>query len=106
MVDPRGSSINNGDRQLRVKEITERHLAQMKKGVCEEDIKIWVIEHDEARENLRQTEPILAALEEDQVRKRLQRYSSPGVGRLQVEKPGGYHRFMSTQLNSMATRIV
>ena len=65
-----------------MKEITERHLAQMKKGVSEEYITRWVTEHDKARENLRQTEPVLAALEEDQVRKQLQRYSGPGVGRL------------------------
>ena len=78
----------------------------MKKGVSEEDVRRWVTEHDEAREDLRHAEPVLAALEEDQVRKRLQRYSGPGVGRLQVEKPDRYHRFMSTQLNGMATRIV
>ena len=70
-----------------MKEITERHLAQMKKGVSEEDISRWVTEHDEAMENLRQAERVLAALEKDQVRKRIQRYSRPGVGRLQVEKP-------------------
>jgi len=89
-----------------VKEITERHLTQMKKGVSEKDIPRWVEEHDEARKNLQQAEPILAALEEEQVRKRLTKYSGPGLGRLQVEKPEGYHRFISVQLNRMATRII
>ena len=106
MGDPRGSSIINGDRHQRVKDITEKHLAQIKGGVSETDISRWVAEHDEARKNLRQAEPILAALEEEQVKKRLTKYSGPGLGKLQVEKPEGYHRFMSVQLNGIATRLV
>ena len=74
--------------------------------MSEKDISRWVEEHDKARKNLRQAEPILAALEEEQVKKRLTKYSGPGLGKLQVEKPEGYHRLMSVQLNGMATRIV
>jgi len=65
-----------------VKDITERHLAQIKEGVSEKDISRWVEEHDKARKHLRQAEPILATLEEEQVRRRLMQYSGPGLGRL------------------------
>ena len=65
-----------------MKDITEKHLAQMKKGVSKKDFSRWVEEHDEAQKDLRQAEQILAALEEEQVKKRLTKYSGPGLGKL------------------------
>ena len=78
----------------------------MKKGVSSNDIARWTKEHDEARENLRMAEPILASLEEEQMKKRLSRYSAPALGRLPVDKPEGYQRLMTTQLNGTATKLI
>jgi hypothetical protein len=77
----------------------------MNKGVSAGDISRWAKEHDEAERDLRLAEPTLVALEEEQVKKRLEKYRTPALGDLALEKPEGFQRFMSLQLNGTATKL-
>jgi hypothetical protein len=70
------------NRKERVKEIIERHLEQMKGGWVQRGIESLTTEYDEAQESLGMAEPAMAALEEEQVKKRLGRYSGPSLGTL------------------------
>ena len=93
---PRQSSITalEMNRKQRVKEIIEQHLAQMKGGWVQRGVESLAKEYDEAQEDLRMAEPAIAALEVEQVKKRLSRYSSLSLGTLESDKPEGYHRFI------------
>ena len=109
--DPRGqgrSSITDPGlyRRQRTKDIVEQHLAKMKGGLVSRSVERTMREYDEAREDLRSAEPALALLEEEQVKKRLARFSSPSLGSLEFNKPEGYNRMMVTQLNGCATRMI
>ena len=63
-------------------------------------------EYDEARNDLRMAEPALALLEDEQAKKRLSRLSSPSLGSLELIKPEGYNRVMTTQVNGCATKMI
>ena len=78
----------------------------MRGGQGQRSIERTVQEYDEAREDLRNAEPALALLEEEQVRKRLPRFAGPSLGSLELCKPEGHHQVMVTQLNGCATWLV
>jgi len=78
----------------------------MERGVSARDISRWVEEHDEAERNLRRAEPAMAALEEEQITKRLEKYRTSALGDLSMDKPEGHQRFMSLQLNGTATKLI
>ena len=111
LQDPRGlgqSSITalEMNRKQRVKEIIEQHLAQMKGGWVQRGVESLAKDYDEAREDLRMAEPAIASLEVEQVKKRLLQCSSSSLGTLESDKPEGYHRFMTTQLNGCTTKLI
>ena len=99
------SNSSSNKRIDRVKEIMERHLQGMKKGVSESDVAEWAKEMDESRRDIRAADPDLVRLEVEQVRKAMKKYNVPALGNLATEKPEGYKRFMLTQLNSMSTKL-
>ena len=103
----RANSANSSSNKRidRVKEIMERHLQGMKKGVSESDVAEWANEMDESRRDIRAADPDLVRLEVEQVRKAMKKYNVPALGNLATEKPEGYKRFMLTQLNSMSTKL-
>jgi len=84
----------------------DRKMAEMKKGVSSGDVAKWAREIEEAKEYLRECDPNLAGLEDQQIEKRLSRYDVKPLGSLETQKPEGYRRFMSTQLNGTATKAI
>ena len=47
----------------------------------------------------------LAALEEEQVKKRLDKYRVPALDSLLTEKPEGYFRLMGAQVNGLSSKM-
>ena len=72
-----GGISNKMNRLNRVKEITERHLAETKKDVMEGDIARWTIEWDELQENICLATPELVTLDEGQMNKYLKKTKAP-----------------------------
>ena len=90
----------------RLKEILERELAYDKKGKRRgaERAAQWWNEVVEEKKTIRWMDPNLAALELEQVERRLRgKYGRKALGTLSLEKPAGYKCFMMTQLNIMST---
>ena len=65
----------------------------------------WAEHVNEAEEVLRQADPDILALENEQTSKRLLKYT-PALGRLSIDKPEGFKHFMVTQLNSALTALL
>ena len=77
----------------------------MEKGVTEEDVARWRDSDREAREAMYSTDPNLAALEEEQVKKRLDKYKNPALGSLVTEKQEEYFRFLGAQVNGLSSKM-
>ena len=92
----RANSANSSSNKRidRVKEIMERHLQGMKKGVSESDVAEWANEMDESRRDISAADPDLVRLEVEQVKKAMKKYNVPALGNLATGKTEGYKRFM------------
>ncbi len=66
----------------------------------------WAEQVNEAEEVLRQADTNLLALENEQMSKRLAKYTSPALGRLSTDKPEEFKRFMVTQLNGASMALL
>ena len=101
-----GRESSTGGRPELVKEIMERHLAQMKKGLSALSVARWAKEREEARTAVIEADANLVGLEEEQIAGRLKKYDVEPLGDLETEKPEGYRRFMTVQLNGVATKSI
>ena len=99
-------SLTSAQKAERVHNIFQQHRAKLSRGLTEQDIAKIIEEDEEADDLLRSINPEIMGMEEQQIAKRLRRYSEPSVGDLPIEKPDGYRRFMATQLNGCATPVV
>ena len=87
-----------------VKEIMERHLAQMKKGLAEASAAEWAKELEDAMHAVENVDPNLAGLEDELMEKRLRKYDVQPLGLIETEKPEGYRRFLSLQMNGASSK--
>ena len=71
----------------RVKEIIERHLQHMKRGVLESEVVECARELDEVKEDIRSADPDLLPIELEQVWKQMKQHTVPALGNLNSEKP-------------------
>ena len=99
-------SLTSAQKAERVHNIFQQHRAKLSRGLTEQDIAKIIEEDEEADDLLRSINPEIMGMEEQQIAKRLRRYSEPSLGDLPIEKPDGYRRFMATQLNGCATPVV
>lgn len=76
-------------RQKRVQDIIDRHQAEFGRGFTEADVSAWTKEHDEALGNLAAVDPDLLVLEEEQIKKRLNRYGCAPLGSVMSAHPHG-----------------
>ena len=83
-----------------------RKLAKVRGwGVGEGEIRKCHEEMEEARLAVARTHPVLAALEEEQVRERRAKLLLPALGNITFEREDRSFRFMSCQANNMSTAL-
>ena len=101
--ETRGTNFNRADR---VKDIISKHINEIRQGLTEQDIARINAGFNEADEAVLFADPDIASLEEQQIKRRLEKYYVPSLGELPMKKPDGFRRFMATQLNGTATPAI
>ncbi len=86
------------------KEVMEKHLAQMKKGLAEASAAEWAKELANARQAVENVDLNLAGLEDKLIEKRLGSYDVQPLGFIETDKPDGYRRFLSLQMNGASSK--